>query len=140
MLIFLPWLGIGLGLGVSLQFGPPPQSSNVSSAGVGVVSLRGALMSLPPSATAQFRSFFDFGRAARCLLPIGGGRFMHLVVVYGFQGADTDVTQLELTNRLLNTVLGELAVLAQGQPALVCCSFQRRAYQNPLLAELVLLV
>ena len=64
-------------------------------------------------------SFFDLGRAARCLLSIGGGRFMHLVVLYGFQGADRDVTQLELTNQLFDAVLGELAVIAPGQPVLI---------------------
>ena len=51
-------------------------------------------MSLPASATAQFRSFFDCGRAVRCMLPLGAGRFMHLVVLYGFQEADADPEQL----------------------------------------------
>ena len=35
--------------------------------------------------------------AVRCLVPLGLGRFMHLVVLYGFQGADTDAEQLALT-------------------------------------------
>ena len=55
---------------------------------VGVVSLRGAPLALPSFATAQFRGFFECGRAIRCLLPIGGGRFMHVVVLYGYQSAD----------------------------------------------------
>ena len=55
-------------------------SSHVGNAGVGVVSLRGAPISLPTLATAQFRRFFDCGRAVRCMVPLGSGRFMHLVV------------------------------------------------------------
>ena len=50
--------------------------------GVGVVSLSGAPKSLPTFATAQFKRFFDCGRAVRCM-PLGTGRFMHLVVLYG---------------------------------------------------------
>ena len=55
-------------------------SSHVGNAGVGVVSLRGAPPALTTFATAQFKSFFDCGRAVRCLLPLGAGRFLHLVV------------------------------------------------------------
>ena len=35
-----------------------------------MVSLRGAPLSLPTFATAQFRRFFDCGRAVRCLVPL----------------------------------------------------------------------
>ena len=69
-------------------------SSHVGNAGVGVISTRGASVSLPTFATAQFKRFFDYGRAIRCMLPLGAGRFMHLVVLYGYQGADTDAEQL----------------------------------------------
>ena len=43
-------------------------SSHVGNAGVGVVSLRGALLSLPTFATAQFRRFFDCGTVIRVLM------------------------------------------------------------------------
>ena len=69
-------------------------SSHVGNAGVGVVSLRGAPLALPTFATAQFKSFFDSGRAVWYLLPLGAGRFMHLFVLYGYQGADADAEQL----------------------------------------------
>ena len=46
-------------------------SSHVGNAGVGVVSLRGASLSLPTFATAQFTRFFDCGRAVRCMVPLG---------------------------------------------------------------------
>ena len=54
-------------------------SSHVGNAGVGVISM-------PSFATAQFKWFFDCGRVVRCMLPLGAGRFMHLVVLYGYQG------------------------------------------------------
>ena len=49
----------------------------------------------------------------RCTLPLGAGRFMHLVVLYGYQGADTDAEQLALTDQLFDAALGELSVVAR---------------------------
>ena len=43
----------------------------------------------------------------------------HLVVVYGFQGASTDPEKLRLTEKLLDAILCELAVVASGQPCLI---------------------
>ena len=54
----------------------------------------------------QFKSFFDCGRAVRCLLPLGNGRFMHLFVLYGYQGADVHVEQLALTEQLFDVAFG----------------------------------
>ena len=34
-------------------------------------------LSLPTYATAQFERFLDCGRAVRCMLPLGCGRFLH---------------------------------------------------------------
>ena len=72
--------------------------------------MRCAPVALPTFATAQFKRFFECGRANRCLLPHGGGRFLHLVVWYGYQGADTDAEQLALTEQLFDAALGELGV------------------------------
>ena len=95
-------LGLGRGKGLSSIWAPASQeSSHVGNAGVGVVSLRGALLALPTFATAQFKSFFECGRAVRCMLPLAAGRFMHLFVPYGYQGADTDPEQLALTDQLI---------------------------------------
>ena len=52
-------------------------------------------------------------------MPVAGGRVVHLVVVYGFQGASTDPEKLRLTDKLLDAVLCELAVVASGQPCLI---------------------
>ena len=67
----------GKGLALASQ-----DSSHVGNAGVVVVSTRNAPVALPTFAIAQFRRFFDCGRAIRCLLPVGSGRFMHLVVLH----------------------------------------------------------
>ena len=78
-----------------------------------MVSLRGAPISMPSVATVGFSEFFQLGRVLRCHLPVAGGRVVHLVVVFGFQGAS------RLTEKLLDAVLCELAVVASGQPCLI---------------------
>ena len=63
------WSGLRRG-GVSSVRPPACQdTSHVGNAGVGVVSLKGAPISMPTFATAQFQRFFDCGWAVRCLLP-----------------------------------------------------------------------
>ena len=111
------------------------ESSHVGHAGVGVVSLRGAPLSLPSFATARFQSFFDCGRAFRCVLPLGGGRIMHLVVLYCYQGADRDLEQLALTDQLLDASLGELACVAREQPCLLVGDFNVEPTKIPCLAK-----
>ena len=49
-------------------------------------------------------------------MPLGSGRFMHLVVLYGYHGADSNAECLQLTNQLFEAALSELAVVARGQP------------------------
>ena len=95
----------------------------------------GAPLALPTFATVQFGSFFDCGRAVRCMLPLGFGRFMHLVVFFGYQGADNDAEQLALTEQLFDAALGEVSVVARGQPCFDGWGFQRGAHQNYLAWE-----
>ena len=103
--------------GLATIWAPASQdSSHVGNAGVGVISMRGAPVSLPTFATAQFKRFFECGRAVWCMLPLGVCRFMHLVVLYGYQGADADAEQLALTEQLFDAALGELGVVAWGSP------------------------
>ena len=86
--------------------------------------MRGALVALPTFATAaQFKRFFDCGRAIRCMLLLGAGRFVHVVVLYGYQDADTDVEQPALTKELFYSALGELGMVARGQPCLIVGDF-----------------
>ena len=58
--------------------------------------------------------------------------FMHVVVLYGYQGADSDPDQLALTDQLFDAALGELSVVARGQPCMLVGDFQRGTHQNPL--------
>ena len=85
--------------------------------------MRGVPVALPSFATAQFKRFFDSGRAVRCLLPLGSGRFMHLVVLYPYQGADAVAVQLALTEQLLDAALGELCVVGRDQPRVLVGDF-----------------
>ena len=110
-------------------------SSHVGNAGVGVVSMKGAPLALPTFATAQFERFFGCGRAVRCMLPLGFGRFKHMVVLYGYQGADTDAEQLALTEQLFDAALGELSVVARGAALLAGWGFQRRTHQKSLSCQ-----
>ena len=52
-------------------------------AGVGVISLGGAPLSLPSFVTFQFQEFFRLGRVLRTTLPTAQ---VHLFVLYGYQG------------------------------------------------------
>ena len=127
--------GKGCGARVFLQFGPHASQgiSAVGNAGVGVVRpLRGAPLALPTFAIPGFERFFGLGRAVRCMVPLGCCRFMHLVVLYGYHGADSSAEKLQLTNQLFEAALGELAVVARGQPCLTVGDFKRRAHQDPL--------
>ena len=124
------------GKGISSIYAPASQdSSHVGNAGVGVVSLRGAPLALPTFATAQFKSFFDCRRAVRCLLPLASGRFLHLFVLYGYQGADSDAEQLALTDHLFDAALCELHAVAAGQPCLLVGDFNVESTKIPCLAK-----
>ena len=124
------------GKGISSVWAPASQdSSHVGNAGVGVVSLPGAPLALPTFVTAQFKSFFDCGRAVRCLLPLASGRFLHICVLYGYQGADTDAEQLALTDQLFDAALGELHAVALGQPCLLVGDFNVEPTKIPCLAK-----
>ena len=96
--------------------------------------MRGAPVALPTFATAQFRPFFECGRAVRCLLPLGNGGFMNLVVLSGYQGADFDAEQLALTEQLFHAAPGELGVVARGQPSLIVGDFNVEPTKIPCLA------
>ena len=126
------------GRGLASFWAPACQDSTlVGNAGVGVISLRCAPLALPTFATAQFKRFFDSGRAVGCLLPLGAGRFMYLVVLHGYQGADSDAEQLALTEQLFEAALGELSVVAVGQPSLLVGDFNVEPAQIPCLAKAI---
>ena len=47
------------------------------------------------------------------MLPLVRGRFLHLVVLHGYQGAYREAEKLALTDQLLDAALGELGVVAR---------------------------
>ena len=86
------------------------------------------LIALLSFATVQYKWVFDCGRAVRCMLPLGAGSIRHLVVLYGYQSADSDAEQLALTDQLFDTALGELSVVGRGQPCMLVWRLQRGAH------------
>ena len=76
-----------------------------------LVSALGELQFHPTVATSEFASFYALGRVLRCHLRVAGGRSVHLVVCCGFLGAATDSEKSKLTERLLDSVLCEWAVV-----------------------------
>ena len=104
-------------------------------AGVGVVSLGGALLSLPSFVTPQFHEFFKLGRAVRTTLPTAQGGVVHLFYVDGYQGAEDDADKLQLADRLLQAVLAEAQVVCVGQPMLIAGDFNADPAVLPCLAK-----
>ena len=69
------------------------------------------------------------------MLPLGFDRFMHLVVLYGYHGADSSAECLQLTDQLFDAALSELAVVARGQPCLIVGDFNIEPTKIPCLAK-----
>ena len=63
--------------------------------------------------------FFDYGRAIMCMLPLGRGRFLHFVVLCGYEGADREAEKLALTDQLLDAALGLWVDLEAAWPVLL---------------------
>ena len=68
-------------------------------------------------------------------VAFGAAGFMHLVVLHGYQGADSDAEQLVLTEQLFDAALGELSVVAMGQPSLLVGDFNVEPTKIPCLAK-----
>ena len=60
---------------------------------------------------------------------------MHLVVVYGYQGAEEDAEKLSLTDQLFEAALGELAVISRGQPCVLAGDFNVEPTKIPCLLK-----
>ena len=104
-------------------------------AGVGVISLGGAPLSLPSFVTPQFQEFFRLGRVLRTTLPTSRGGVVHLFVVYGYQGAEEDAEKLRLTDCLLQAVLVEAQIVCIGQPMLIAGDLNADPAVIPCLAK-----
>ena len=104
-------------------------------AGVGVISLGGAPLSLPSFVTPQFQEFFRLGQVLRTTLPTSQGGVVHLFVVYGYQGAEEDAEKLRLTDHLLQAVLVEAQMVCIGQPMLIAGDLNADPAVIPCLAK-----
>ena len=60
---------------------------------------------------------------------------MHLVVVYGYQGAEDDAEKLCLTDQLFEAALCELAVVSRGQPCVLAGDFNIVPSKIPCLLK-----
>ena len=75
------------------------------------------------------------GRVLRTTLPTGKGGVVHLFLVYGYQGAEEDADQLQLTDKLLQAVLAEAQVVCIGQPMLIAGDLNADPAVIPCLAK-----
>ena len=60
---------------------------------------------------------------------------VHLFVVYGYQGAEEDADQLQLTGKLLQLVLAEAQAVCVGQPMLIAGDLNADPAVIPCLAK-----
>ena len=104
-------------------------------AGVGVISLHGAPLSLPTLFDPSFKEFFRIGRAMRVVLPLGNGGVVHLFVIYGYQGAENDPEKLQLSEHLFAAVLAEARMCCAGQPVILAGDFNADPTVIPSLAR-----
>ena len=122
---------------VALRFGAPScqDATPGGHAGVGVISLHGASLSLPTLFDPSFKDVFRLGRAVRVVLPLGNGSIAHLFVIYGYQGAESDPEKLTLTGDLLAAVLAETKMCCAGQPVTPVGDLNADPSVIPSLAE-----
>ena len=104
-------------------------------AGVGVISLHGASLSLPTLFDPSFKEFFRMGRAMRVVLPSGNGGIGHLFVIYGYHGAESDPEKLQLSEHLFAAVLAEAKMCCAGQPVILVGDFNVDPTVIPSLAK-----
>ena len=102
-------------------------------AGVGVISLHGAPLALPTLFDPSFKEFFRIGRAI--VLPLVNGGVVHLFVIYGCQGAESDPEKLQLSEHLFAAVLAEARMCCAGQPVIPAGDFNADPTVIPSLAK-----
>ena len=102
-----------------------------------MVSLGGAsVTSFLPVLRLNFRSFSGLVVSYEPLfLLVKVEWFIFLFVVYGYQGAEEDADQLQLTNKLLQAVLAEAQVVCIGQHLLIAGDLNADPAVIPCLAK-----
>ena len=101
------------------------------------VSMRRAPVACLPLPLPNLSGSLIVGGRIGCMLPLTSGRLRHLVVLYGYQRADTDAEQLALTEQLFDAALGELSVVARGQPCMIVGDFNVEPTKIPCLTKVI---
>ena len=105
-------------------------------AGVGVISLGGAPLSLPSFITPQFQEFFRLGRVLRTTLPTSRGGVVHLFLLFmAIRELRRMLEKLRLTDSLLQAVLVEAQIVCIGQPMLIVGDLNADPAVIPCLAK-----
>ena len=71
----------------------------------------------------------------RVVLPLGNGGVVHLFVIYGCQGAESDPEKLQLSEHLFAAVLAEARMCCAGQPVILAVDFNADPSVIPSLAK-----
>ena len=103
--------------------------------GLGSLILVGLLSHFLRLLPLIFGSFSGWVGFLRTTLPTAHGGVVHLFVVYGYQVAEEDADQLQLTDKLLQAVLAEAQVVCVGQPMLIAGDFNADPAVIPRLAK-----
>ena len=74
----------------------------------------------------------------RVVLPLGNGSIVHLFVIYGYQGAESDPEKLQLSEHLFAAVLAEARMCCAGQPVILAGDFNAEPTVIPSLAKMVI--
>ena len=104
-------------------------------AGVGVISLYGAPLSIPTLFDPSFKEFFRIGRAMRVVLPLVMVVWFISLSFYGYNGAENDPEKLQLTEHLFAAVLAEARLCCAGQPVILAGDFNADPTVIPSLAK-----
>ena len=97
--------------------------------------MKGAPLFHAVPSTHDFKALVSLGRVLRCVIPVGRGRIVHVVVVCGFQGADGDPEKLTRTEHLFQAVMCELRVVGEGYPQLILGDFNVEPSKIPSLVK-----
>ena len=71
----------------------------------------------------------------RVVLPLGNGGIVHMFVIYGYHGAESDPEKLQLSDHLFTAVLAEARMCCAGQPVLIVGDFNADPIVIPSLAK-----
>ena len=72
---------------------------------------------------SRFQGVLSHWSCHESVLPLGNGGVVHLFVIYGYQGAESDPEKLQLSEYLFAAVLAEARMCCAGQPVILVGDF-----------------